>query len=118
MLWRFNGNPFQIRRSDYSEKALPKHSCFELIANSEQDISAVTSRRLLTFEKIAEPCSDVIEKVIDEMPDFRLKFFASGDETRYERRMQRAELREIGRQEAIKRGKVVDKNGKVIDNKK
>lgn len=43
------------------------------------------------------------------------RFFAFGDETRHERRMHRAELREIGRQEAMKRGKTVDENGKVID---
>lgn len=94
---------------------MPKHSCFELIANSEQDISAAVSRRLLTFEKIAEPCSDAIEVITDDIADFRLKFFASGEETRHERRIQRAELREIGRQEAIKRGKVLDENGKVVN---
>lgn len=44
------------------------------------------------------------------------RFFASGDETRQERRLQRAEIREIGRQLAIKRGKVVNENGKVINN--
>lgn len=29
--------------------------------------------------------------------------------------MQRAKLRETGRQEAIKRGKIVNKNGKVVN---
>lgn len=97
---------------------LPKHTCFELVANSEQDISAAVSRRLLTYEKTSEPFPDVVEVVTDELADFRLKFFASGEETRHERRIQRAELREIGRQEAIKRGKTVDANGKVVNTKK
>lgn len=34
---------------------IPRHDCMRLIANSEQNISALTSRRLLTYEKIAAP---------------------------------------------------------------
>ncbi|XP_071451076.1 tRNA (guanine(10)-N(2))-methyltransferase homolog [Hetaerina americana] len=46
-----------IIRSDYrdgSEEDLPKHKCLTLVANSEQVLSAHSSRRLLTYEKTAE----------------------------------------------------------------
>lgn len=84
----------------------------KLIANSEQILSSLTSRRLLTYEKIAEP-TDTNDDVIEQIDDFRAKFFAIGDETRQERRIRRAEIREIGRQEALKRGKIILENGKV-----
>lgn len=47
---------------------------------------------------------------------FVLRFFASGEETRQKRRIHRAELKEIGRLEAIKRGKTVKENGKAVKN--
>ncbi|XP_046396583.1 tRNA (guanine(10)-N2)-methyltransferase homolog [Ischnura elegans] len=46
-----------IIRSEYqdgSEGDLPKHKCLTLVANSEQVLSAHSSRRLLTYEKTAE----------------------------------------------------------------
>lgn len=49
---------------------------------------------------------------------FLHRFFESGEESRHERRTKRAELRENGRQEAIKRGKVLDANGKVVNRPK
>lgn len=72
-------------RSDYKEEiTIPRHNCLKLISNCEQDISALTSRRLLTFEKIsnARPLdthtqcnqktkSDVVAETVG---DFRSKF--------------------------------------------
>lgn len=83
----------------------------KLVANSEQVLSLLTSRRLLTYEKIAEPCADC-DDVFEQIGDFRAKFFTSGEETRQERKLRQAELKEIGRQEALKRGKIIIKNGK------
>lgn len=100
---------------------LPASSCFKLIANSEQLISNLTSRRLLTYEKIAEPNEESMKEFEHSMADFRKQFFDSNVQTRQERRMQKAELREIGRQEAIKRGTVPadrSKEYKVNENKK
>lgn len=101
---------------------LPKTNCFKLTANSEQSISSLTSRRLLTYEKIAEPDEQsTYEDVINSMSDFRQKFFNPSTQTRQERRLQQAELRELGRQEAMKRGKLyVDqiKERKINENKK
>lgn len=70
---KHNSDSFLFYRSDYSEKIIPKHSCFTLISNSEQNISALTSRRLLTYEKVSEPDEDAVETVVDEITDFRTK---------------------------------------------
>lgn len=103
-------------RDDYSENIIPKHDCLELIANSEQILSGCTSRRLLTFEKISEIYyldrnSD--DKNIIEI-DFREKYFRHGEETRQERRIRSAQLRQIGKEEALKRGKILDVDGKIV----
>lgn len=89
----------------------------KLVANSEQVLSSLTSRRLLTYEKIAEPSADR-DDVIEQIDDFRAKFFAFGKETRQERKLRQAELKEIGRQEALKRGKIIVKNCKQHKNEK
>lgn len=108
------------------------------MANCEQDISALTARRLLTYEKIPfddEQQEIKSEDVTDLLGDFRNKyvsnlrilyytintdilnflyrFFAYGEESRQVRRIRKAELKEIGRQEALNRGKRLDENGKV-----
>lgn len=41
------------------------------------------------------------------------RFFSYEEESRQERRMRKAEIKEIGRQEALNRGKRLDENGKV-----
>ena len=42
-------------RELYTEENIPKHSCLQLVANSEQVLSAYVSRRLLTYEKTSCP---------------------------------------------------------------
>jgi hypothetical protein len=79
-------------REDYSDEGLPSHSCLQLVANSEQVLSKVTSRRLLTFEKIRHP---TLEEAQDEseITDFRKKYFVVREETRKERRTREAKVR-------------------------
>lgn len=103
---------FSIFRRDYTEDCIPKSNCLKLIANSEQYLSSIASRRLLTYEKIAEPTSDDVDRINSVNDDFRTKFFAFDDLERQERRIQKAELREIGKQEAAKRGKIIDDQDK------
>lgn len=105
---------FPCYREDYIDEMIPRHNCLHLVSNSEQVLSNVTSRRLLTYEKISEYSTD--EKNTTENQnyiDFRERYFCHGEDTRQERRMKRAELREHGKQEALKRGKMLDENGKV-----
>lgn len=100
-----------IHRSDYSDDCIPKSKYLKLIANSEQVLSSIAARRLLTYEKISEPATDDLEIIDNIRDDFRPRFFAVEDAERLEKRIQREELKMIGRQEALKRGKViVDKN--------
>lgn len=63
-------------RKDYKEAVtIPKHKCMQLVANCEQNISALTSRRLLTYEKIAEHSGDYgTDQVIESVGDFRSKY--------------------------------------------
>lgn len=88
---------------------IPLHKNLQLISNSEQPLTGQTARRLLTYEKNSEQ-SSADNAVIMECPlamEFRERYFDYGFETRTERRLRKAELREQGRLEAIKRGKIV-----------
>lgn len=97
---------FFSNRSDYSDDCIPKSNYLKLIANSEQVLSSIAARRLLTYEKIKEPDTDDLEIIDNIRDDFRPRFFAIEDADRLEKKMQREELKVIGRQEALKRGKV------------
>ncbi|XP_055914165.1 tRNA (guanine(10)-N2)-methyltransferase homolog [Eupeodes corollae] len=99
-----------FHREDYSKDFLPRSKHLVLVANSEQPLTGQTSRRLLTYEKISEPLDECTPET--EIIEFRERYFDSGLESRTERRTRRAELREIGKQEALKRGKVLTKDGK------
>lgn len=90
-------------REDYSENGLPAHPCLKLVGNSEQVLSKHTSRRLLTYEKINEP-EEVPHEICDNnIVDFRAKFYETREESRQERRIKKAALKEKGRLEAEKR---------------
>lgn len=87
---------FPIFRETYTEDGLPSHPCLKLVANSEQVLSKLTSRRLLTFEKIEEPTPG--SKInIQNILDFREKYFETREETRSEKRIREAELRNQNR---------------------
>lgn len=106
-----------FHREDYNEQMIPKHDCLNLVANSEQPLSGLTSRRLLTFEKHSEPTHNISTNMIKENfaigAEFRERYFDSGLESRTERRLRKAEQREKGRLEALSRGKDLP-NGKEI----
>lgn len=92
---------------------IPQHSRLVLVGNSEQPLSGLTSRRLLTYEKrdINAPDSTQLSYKFSSSYDFRDRYFNNAPESRTERRLRKAEQRELGRIEALKRGKVI------IDNK-
>lgn len=103
---------------DYTEHMLPRHINLKLVANSEQPLSGFTSRRLLTYEKHSELCEDLDHQELNAdyslHGEFRERYFDNGLESRTERRQRRAKLRERGRQEALKRGKVSPDDSKTI----
>ncbi|CAH1975401.1 unnamed protein product [Acanthoscelides obtectus] len=88
---------FPVFREDYTENVLPHHPCLELVSNSEQTLSKVTSRRLLTFEKTREPTEDELDEYPVDIMDFREKYFVIREESRKERRMKEAKIREDDR---------------------
>lgn len=94
---------FPVFRETYTEDCLPKHSCLKLLANSEQILSKLTSRRLLTYEKVAEFVEQQATQFENKIVDFRMQYLEVREETRKERRMRKAMLREQGRLEYIKR---------------
>lgn len=91
---------FPVIRADYQDEQLPSHPCLRLIANSEQILTKLTARRLLTFEKICDDVSSVTVDPSSGVPNFRDKYFAIGEETRRERKERRAE--EIATYAAVK----------------
>ncbi|XP_023294525.2 tRNA (guanine(10)-N2)-methyltransferase homolog [Lucilia cuprina] len=98
-------------REDYSDEMIPLHKNLILISNSEQPLTGQTARRLLTYEKTSEPLQHSTDEVVINdgtlALDFRERYFDNGYETRTERRLRKAEQREQGRLEALKRGKIV-----------
>ncbi|KAH9628091.1 hypothetical protein HF086_018307 [Spodoptera exigua] len=85
------------------ESQLPSHPCLKLVANSEQVLSKLAARRLLTYEKVLD---DVPNMPLDPnagVHNFRKcrvtgilficreKYFTMGETTRRERKEKRAE---------------------------
>lgn len=94
-------------RRDYSEDYIPKSDCLQLVANSEQYLSSIAARRLLTYEKVTEPgTANGTENVLNILDDFRFKFFTRDEKEREERRLQKIEIKRLGKIEAAKRGKI------------
>ncbi|CAG9859883.1 unnamed protein product [Phyllotreta striolata] len=89
---------FPVFREDYNEKCLPSHPCFTLTANSEQGLSKVTSRRLLTFEKIREPTVEEMQQYTCNISDFREKYYEAREESRTERRLRESKIRQDNRE--------------------
>ncbi|XP_026330320.1 tRNA (guanine(10)-N2)-methyltransferase homolog isoform X3 [Hyposmocoma kahamanoa] len=82
---------YPLVREEYKEEHLPSHPCLRLIANSEQVLSKLTARRLLTYEKINADVSHVPIEPHAHTHNFREKLFAMGEITRKERKEKRAE---------------------------
>ena len=77
-------------RADYKESLLPRHECLRLLANSEQVLSTYVCRRLLTYEKVAEPVDGERLGTDQERQtyefDFRERYFKPTELSRKERR--------------------------------
>ncbi|XP_026759576.2 tRNA (guanine(10)-N2)-methyltransferase homolog [Galleria mellonella] len=82
---------YPLVREEYREDQLPWHPCLKLVANSEQVLSKLTSRRLLTYEKIHDEVPDVPIDHNGGVHNFREKYFCMGEQTRRERKEKRAE---------------------------
>ncbi|XP_034828688.1 tRNA (guanine(10)-N2)-methyltransferase homolog isoform X2 [Maniola hyperantus] len=81
---------YPLVREEYKEEHLPYHPCLRLVSNSEQVLSKLTARRLLTYKKISE---DVPDRTVDPNAtehNFREKYFTVGELTRRERKEKRA----------------------------
>ncbi|XP_060524759.1 tRNA (guanine(10)-N2)-methyltransferase homolog [Cylas formicarius] len=84
---------FPVFREDYTEDCLPAHPCLKIVANCEQPLSMVTSRRLLTYEKLKQPVLEDLTIMDNRITDFREKYFVVREVTRKERRLKEAQTR-------------------------
>lgn len=82
---------YPLVRPEYQEELLPSHPCLKLVANSEQVLSKLTSRRLLTYEKIQDEIADMHVDLSAATINFREKYFSIGETTRRERKQKKAE---------------------------
>ncbi|EAT44751.1 AAEL003922-PA [Aedes aegypti] len=101
---------FPILRKDFTPDMLPRHKCLQLVANSVQPLTVYSARRLLTYEKISDREEDMdsyelSQLMIDNFRQRYMKTVLQNSGTRKERRLA---LRDVGREEAMKRGKQLD----------
>ncbi|CAB3235241.1 unnamed protein product [Arctia plantaginis] len=82
---------YPLVREEYNEDQLPRHPCFELVSNSEQVLSKLTARRLLTYQKVHDDVPPVPIEPIARAYNFREKYFSVGEESRRERKERKAE---------------------------
>ncbi|KAL0881365.1 hypothetical protein ABMA27_001242 [Loxostege sticticalis] len=82
---------YPLVREEYREEHLPQHPCLELVANSEQVLSKLTARRLLTYEKLHDDVPNMPVDPHGGTHNFREKYFAMGEISRREKKMRRAE---------------------------
>ena len=80
-----------VNREWYSQDMLPRHPCFDLVANCQQVLSSHTSRRCLVFEKVRESADfndeeECREKVREMASKFRENFFKAREIPRAERK--------------------------------
>ncbi|XP_058812421.1 tRNA (guanine(10)-N2)-methyltransferase homolog [Topomyia yanbarensis] len=105
---------FPILRKDFTPDMLPRHKCFELIANSEQPLSVYSARRLLTYEKVSDRQEDMLSYEMSQImvENFRQRYMSLVSQCSGTRKERRLALRKVGCEEAIKRGKKLDVDGK------
>ncbi|XP_058459641.1 tRNA (guanine(10)-N2)-methyltransferase homolog [Malaya genurostris] len=105
---------FPILRKDFTPEMLPRHKCLELIANSEQPLSVYSARRLLTYEKISDRREDMLSYELSQVmvENFRQRYMGMVLQNSGSRKERRLALRKAGCEEAIKRGKTLDVDGK------
>ncbi|CAH2085851.1 unnamed protein product [Euphydryas editha] len=82
---------YPLVREEYKEDQLPSHPCLKLVANSEQVLSKLTARRLLTYEKVSDEVPNMPVDPNAGTHNFREKYFSMGEMTRRERKEKKAE---------------------------
>jgi tRNA (guanine10-N2)-methyltransferase len=97
---------FPVSKEDYSDKILPQHTALEIVANSEQKLTADAMRLLLTYEKVRESGELVDVSELEEI-DFRKKYLFTTDEQKEERRLATVKRHQHNMHEASKRGKTL-----------
>ncbi|KAL9693583.1 hypothetical protein quinque_012868 [Culex quinquefasciatus] len=105
---------FPVLRKDFTDEMLPRHKCLKLVANSEQTLTVYSARRLLTYEKVSDRVEDLDSyELAQAMVDtFRRRYMNMVQQTSGTRKERRAALRDVGREEAMRRGKTLDADGK------
>ncbi|GLG92298.1 tRNA (Guanine(10)-N2)-methyltransferase-like protein [Gryllus bimaculatus] len=102
-----------VVRNDYCESKLPSHPCLQLVANSEQQLTIFTSRRLLTYEKICEHETHLPPNVDLSTAEFRAKFFRYGEEVRKHRKQQKELAMNLSKATVTEKDKMYeDKSGR------
>ncbi|XP_047504728.1 tRNA (guanine(10)-N2)-methyltransferase homolog isoform X1 [Pieris napi] len=82
---------YPLVRDEYLEEQLPSHPCMQLVGNSEQVLSKMTARRLLTYQKISDDIPNMPHDPHGAAHNFRDKYFAVGEISRREKKERRAE---------------------------
>ncbi|XP_038220999.1 tRNA (guanine(10)-N2)-methyltransferase homolog [Zerene cesonia] len=82
---------YPLVRDEYREDHLPSHPCLELVGNSQQVLSKLTARRLLTYQKISDEIPNMPHDPNAGAHNFRDKYFAVGEISRREKKERRAE---------------------------
>ncbi|XP_023940974.1 tRNA (guanine(10)-N2)-methyltransferase homolog [Bicyclus anynana] len=81
---------YPLVRDEYDAEQLPSHPCLRLVSNSEQLLSRLTARRLLTYQKISERAPAACETEHATLHNFREKYFNAGEVSRKERKERKA----------------------------
>ncbi|XP_013166672.1 PREDICTED: tRNA (guanine(10)-N2)-methyltransferase homolog [Papilio xuthus] len=81
---------YPLVREEYKEDELPCHPCLRLVGNSEQVLSKLTARRLLTYEKVHDNVPNIPVDPNSAAHNFREKYFSIGEISRKERKERKA----------------------------
>lgn len=108
---------FPCLKEAYNESLLPQHSALEIVANSEQELQADTSRRLITYEKISET-GELVENERLADVDFREQFFSQLDRNQKARQEKAEQWKQHNVEQIAKRGIHYHKNNDHDVNKK
>ncbi|CAK1543802.1 unnamed protein product [Leptosia nina] len=82
---------YPVVRDEYLEEQIPTHPCMKLVSNSEQVLSKLTARRLLTYQKISDDIPETPHDTRATVHNFRDRYFAIGEISRREKKERRAE---------------------------
>lgn len=85
----------------YNDSMVPQHTALKLVANSEQRMAGSSSRRLLTYEKIAEEGEMIENQLLDGL-NFREEYFTMIDQKSKKERSEK--IKKHNQEETAKRG--------------